>query len=561
MIPGQIFFKKIHARQRRGSVYSSSSRPCRPRSHHENAATCQSASPATNLPRFFKMHPLTRPISALLGRSALTLLARGALTLLARGALTLLACGALALPSPARAAERLPNVVVIFTDDQGYGDVGVFGAKGYLTPHLDGLARSGTKFTNFHVAQAVCSASRTGLLTGCYPNRLGIHGALGPSSTHGIHAAETTIAELLKSRGYATGMAGKWHLGHHQPFLPNQHGFDESFGLPYSNDMWPYHPEAKAGTYPPLPLYENGKIIDAEITPDKMRNLTTWYTEHAVAFIERHRAQPFFFYLAHSMPHVPLAVSDKFKGKSAHGLYGDVIMEIDWSVGEVLRTLAKNGLERDTLVIFTSDNGPWLSYGLHAGSAGPLREGKGTAWEGGTRVPCLMRWPGHIPAGATNNDYLMTIDLLPTLAGLSGTKLPTLPIDGRDIWPLLAGQTGAKNPHEGYGLWYAQNELQAVVSGDGRWKLILPHTFRTLAGRAGGRDGVPVKYENQKNLTPALFDLRKDIGETTDIAAGHPDEVTRLLAFAEKCRDELGDSLTKRTGRGTREPGRLATKN
>ncbi len=464
----------------------------------------------------------------------------------------------LSVAGPLFAAERLPNIVIIFTDDQGYGDVGAFGAKGYTTPNLDGMARTGTKFTNFHVAQAVCSASRTALLTGCYPNRLGLHGALGPQSTHGINAAETTIAELLKSRGYATGMAGKWHLGHHEPFQPNRNGFDESFGLPYSNDMWPFHPEAKAGTYPPLPLYENGKIIDSEITPEKMRNLTTWYTERAVKFIERNKERPFFFYLAHAMPHVPLAVSDKFKGKSEDGLYGDVIMEIDWSVGEVLRALEKNGLERETLVIFTSDNGPWLSYGTHAGSAGPLREGKGTAWEGGTRVPCLMRWPGRIPAGRANGDYLMTIDLLPTIAGLTGAKLPALPIDGLDVWPLIAQKPGAKNPHEGYGLWYAQNELQAVVSGDGRWKLILPHTYRTLAGRPGGRDGVPTKYENQKTGAPKLYDLRADIGETTDLAARHPDQVKQLLAFAEKCRAELGDSLTKRTGHGTREPGRVA---
>ncbi|WP_414662973.1 sulfatase family protein [Horticoccus sp. 23ND18S-11] len=456
------------------------------------------------------------------------------------------------------AAERLPNIVVIFTDDQGYGDVGVFGAKGYSTPHLDGLARDGVKFTNFHSAQAVCSASRAGLLTGCYPNRVGIHGALGPNANHGIHADETTMAELLKARGYATGMAGKWHLGHREPFLPNRNGFDESFGLPYSNDMWPFHPEAKAGTYPSLPLYENGRVIDPEITPEKMRNLTTWYTERAVSFIERNKERPFFFYLAHSMPHVPLAVSDKFKGKSANGLYGDVIMEIDWSVGEVLKALAQAGVERDTLVIFTSDNGPWLSYGTHAGSAGPLREGKGTSWEGGTRVPCLMRWPGRLPAGAVSDDYLMTIDLLPTFAGLAGAKLPSLPIDGRDVWPLLSRRPGAKNPHEGYGIWYAQNELQAVVSGDGRWKLILPHTYRTLAGRPGGRDGIPAKYENQKNAVPLLFDLQADRGETTDLAAKHPEVVTRLLAFAETCRADLGDSLTQRTGQGARQPGRIS---
>lgn len=460
--------------------------------------------------------------------------------------------------APLAAADRLPNVVVIFTDDQGYGDLGVFGAKGYTTPNIDSLARDGVKFTNFHVAQAVCSASRAALLTGSYPNRVGIHGALGPQSNHGIHEAETTLPEIFKSRGYATGMAGKWHLGHRDPFVPNRHGFDESFGLPYSNDMWPHHPEAKKGTYPKLPLWENGKIVDAEVTPDEQPNLTTWYTERAVSFIERNKDKPFFFYLAHSMPHVPLFVSDKFKGKSQQGLYGDVIMEIDWSVGEVLRTLKKHNLERDTLVIFTTDNGPWLSYGNHAGSAGPLREGKGTAWEGGTRVPCLMRWPAQLPAGKVNDRFLMTIDLLPTLAGRIGAKLPTLPIDGLDVWPILASQPGAKNPHEGYGMWYAQNQLQAVVSGDGRWKLVLPHKYRTLAGHPGGRDGIPSKYENADVTSAQLFDLQNDVGEKTDVAAQHPEQVRRLQAFAEKCRADLGDTLTERTGAGVREPGRIA---
>jgi arylsulfatase len=448
--------------------------------------------------------------------------------------------------------------VVILTDDQGYSDVGVFGAKGYTTPNLDRLARDGTQFTNFHVAQAVCSASRAALLTGCYPNRIGLHGALGPGATHGLSADETTLPELLKTRGYATGMAGKWHLGHREPFLPPRHGFDESLGLPYSNDMWPRHPEAKAGTYPPLPLLQDGKVVDADVTPEKMNQLTTLYTERAVSFIERHRAEPFFFYLAHAMPHVPLAVSDKFRGRSQQGLYGDVIMEIDWSVGEVLRALERNDLADDTLVIFTSDNGPWLSYGNHAGSAGPLREGKGTAWEGGTRVPCLMRWPGHIPAGKVNDAFAMTIDLLPTVAGLVGANLPGRSIDGLDVWPLLASRPGAKNPHEGYGLWYAQNELQAVVSGDGRWKLILAHRYRTLAGRAGGRDGIPAKYQNAEVVAPSLYDLSRDRSETTDVAAIHPEVVQSLLALAEKCRAELGDSLTNRTGSGTREPGRIA---
>ena len=474
---------------------------------------------------------------------------------------TLLTFVVFAILAPlASAADRLPNIVIIFTDDQGYADVGVYGAKGYETPHLDGMARAGTRFTNFHVAQAVCSASRTALLTGCYPNRIGISGALGPNSNHGLHDAETTIAEMLKQRGYATGMAGKWHLGHREPFLPNRHGFDESFGLPYSNDMWPYHPEAKAGTYPKLPLYENGRIIDPEITPEKQRDLTTRFTERAVSFIERNRERPFFFYLAHPMPHVPLFVSDKFKGKSKKGLYGDVIMEIDWSVGEVLGALKKHNLERDTLVIFTSDNGPWLSYGEHAGSAEPFREGKGTAWEGGTRVPCIMQWPGKIPAGAVRDQRFMTIDLLPTLAGRVGAPLPSRPIDGRDVWPLIAGQPGATNPHDGYGMWYAQNELQAVVSGDGRWKLVFPHRYRTLAGRPGGKGGIPVKYEQVTLERAALYDLRSDPAETTDVSAAHPNEVKRLLAFAEKCRADLGDSLTDRKGNGAREPGRIAAK-
>jgi len=455
------------------------------------------------------------------------------------------------------AAPRPPNVIVIFCDDLGYGDVGVFGAKGYATPHLDRLARDGAMFTGFHVSQPVCSASRAALLTGCYSNRLGIHGALNPKANHGLNAAETTLAELFKSRGYATGMAGKWHLGHHAPFLPDRHGFDEFLGIPYSNDMWPYHPEAKPGTYPPLPLYENGRVIDPAVTPAAMDDFTARFTARAVSFIERNRAAPFFFYLAHPMPHVPLAVSARFKGKSGAGLYGDVMLELDWSVGEILRALETHGLDRDTLVIFTSDNGPWLSYGDHAGSAGPFREGKGTAWEGGTRVPCLMRWPGKIPAGLRNDATFMTIDLFPTLARLIGAPLPALPIDGRDIWPLIVGRPDAVNPHEGYATWFNQNELQSVLSADGRWKLVFAHRYRTLAGRPGGRDGQPVKYDSATLPAPALFELARDPGETTDVAAAHPEIVQRLQTFAEKCRSDLGDSLTGRTGKGLREPGRF----
>jgi arylsulfatase len=457
--------------------------------------------------------------------------------------------------APLYAADRPPNIVLILTDDQGYGDVGCFGATGFATPNLDRLARDGRRFTNFHVAQPVCSASRAALLTGCYPSRIGIQGALGPNAKHGIADGETTLAQILKRQGYATGMAGKWHLGHHPQFLPIHHGFDEYLGLPYSNDMWPAHPEAKPGTYPPLPLIEGDRVVDTNVTAEDQCRLTGLYTERAVSFINRHKDQPFFFYLAHSMPHVPLHVSDRYRGKSRQGLYGDVIQELDASVGDVLRALETNGLERNTLVIFTTDNGPWLSYGDHAGTAGPLREGKGTCWEGGVRVPCIMRWPGKIPAGTTCEAMVMTIDLLPTIARLVGAELPQHAIDGLDVWPLLAGQPGATNPQDAYLYYYEQNELQAVVSGDGRWKLQLPHTYPSLAGHAGGHGGVPTNYQSKKIVRPELYDLATDLGETTDVAERHPEIVRRLLADAERARTELGDSLTKRQGRGVRPPG------
>jgi arylsulfatase A len=455
------------------------------------------------------------------------------------------------------AADRPPNIVIIFTDDQGYGDVGCFGAKGFSTPNLDKLAREGRRFTNFHVAQPVCSASRTALLTGCYPNRIGIHGALGPKDNVGIADGETTLAQLLQARGYATGMAGKWHLGHHRAFLPLRHGFDEYLGLPYSNDMWPFHPEAKPGSYPPLPLFDGSRVINRNVTAKEQAQLTGLYTDRAVAFINRHKDRPFFFYLAHSMPHVPLHVSEGYRGRSKQGLYGDVIEEIDASVGRVLQALEANNLENDTLVIFTTDNGPWLSYGDHAGSAGPLREGKGTCWEGGVRVPCIMRWPGKIPADSACDAMLMTIDLLPTIAHLVGAELPKHTIDGLDVWPLLAGQAAASNPHDAYLFYYERNQLQAVASGDGRWKLQLPHTYRSLAGQPGGHGGSPAKYHDVKILTPELYDLANDRGESTDVASQHPEIVSRLLAVAERAREELGDSLTKRTGRNVRQPGRV----
>ena len=401
-----------------------------------------------------------------------------------------------------------PNIVIIYCDDVGYGDVGVLGAKGYTTPNLDRMAAEGVRFTRFYSAQPVCSASRTALLTGCYPNRLGIQGALGPQAKVGINADEMTLGELVKQQGYATAVYGKWHLGHLPQFLPTNNGFDEYFGLPYSNDMWPLHPDylategqKKRQGYPDLPLIEGDKIVIPEVTSKEQRQLTTWYTEHAVSFIDRHKDQPFLLYVPHSMAHVPLHVSDKFQGKSAAGMYGDVMEEIDWSVGEILAALARHGLDRKTLVIFSSDNGPWLNYGDHAGSAGPLREGKGTCWEGGVREPFIARFTGVIPPGTVCTEPAMTIDLFPTIAKLTGAKLPEKTIDGQGIWPLLVGTPGAKNPHEAYYFYFNDNELQAVSSGP--WKLQLPHTYWTLAGRPGGIGGKPASYERAKSSSPS----------------------------------------------------------
>jgi arylsulfatase len=476
--------------------------------------------------------------------------------------LTLIICG-LHRAIAAKPAS-LPNIVIIFTDDQGYADVGVFGAKGFKTPNLDRLATQGCVFRNFHVAQPVCSASRAALLTGCYPNRIGIHGALGPRSKVGLSSEEVTLAELLKQRGYATAIFGKWHLGDSPQFLPLRHGFDQYFGLPYSNDMWPFHPdyakfppgdEKRKRGYPDLVLFEDDRVAIPQVTHDDQNQLTTWYTERAVRFIEHQKDHPFFLYLAHNMPHVPLHVSDKFRGKAKRGLYGDVIAEIDWSVGQVMAALKRAKVEKNTWVIFTSDNGPWLSYGDHAGSAYPLREGKGTCWEGGTRVPCLMRWPGRIPSGVENTQMLMTIDLFPTIARIVGADLPRHPIDGLDVWPIISNQRAAKNPHASYWFYYEANQLQALVTGDGRWKLQLPHTYRTLGGKPGGTNGSPAPYENRKLARPELYDLVKDMREATDVADLHPEIVQQLEAEAEKARAELGDALTNRQGRGTRPPG------
>jgi len=378
---------------------------------------------------------------------------------------------------------------------------------------------------------------------------VGLPNVIGPNAKIGISDQEQTIAEILKPLGYATACYGKWHLGHHTKFLPTRHGFDEYFGLPYSNDMWPKHPTDKS--FPDLPLIEGERII--EYNPNQTQ-LTTWYTERAVKFIEKNKDRPFFLYVPHSMAHVPLFVSDKFKGKSEQGLYGDVMMEIDWSVGQILSTLRRLDIDEKTLVIFCSDNGPWLSYGDHAGSAKPLREGKGTTFDGGQREPTVMRMPGRIPASVVCNEPASTMDILPTIAKLTGAALPAHTIDGKDIWPLMTGAVGAKSPHEAF-FYYRGYALEAVRSG--KWKLHLPHSYRTLAGRPSGTGGQPAKYEQGK-IGAELFDLENDIGEQNDISARHPEIVKRLMALADQMRQELGDSAKKMNGKNRRPAGRIS---
>ncbi|MFC1759210.1 sulfatase [Planctomycetota bacterium] len=459
-------------------------------------------------------------------------------------------------------AADLPNIVVVFIDDMGYADIGPFGATGYATPHLDRMAAEGMRFTDFQVSSAVCSASRSALVTGCYHTRIGFHGALGPSAKHGLHEDEMTIAELCKQKGYATACYGKWHLGHHPKFLPTSHGFDEYFGLPYSNDMWPYHPgvrqlpmQERLKRWPHLPLIDGTKVVNSKVDGDAQKLLTKQYTEHAVDFIHRNHEKPFLVYLPHSMVHVPLYVSDDFKGKSGAGLFGDVVMEVDWSVGQIIAALKKHNIDENTLVIFTTDNGPWLSYGDHAGSAAPLREGKGTMFEGGCRVPTVMRWPGTIPAGKSCDELATTMDILPTIAALTGADLPDHTIDGHDIRPLMFGHENARSPYEYFYHYYGNGQLQAVR--DRQWKLHFPHSYRTMAGKPGGTKGIPTAYQQSKTGTE-LYDLKSDISESTNVADQHPEIVARLTRAADTARKELGDTLTqKKKGTGVRSPGRL----
>ncbi len=439
----------------------------------------------------------------------------------------------------------------MFVDDMGYADLSSYGATAYATPNLDRMAAQGVRFTDFYASQPVCSASRAALLTGTYSNRIGIHGALGPSNTHGIHDDEVTLGELFQSEGYSTAIYGKWHLGHHPQFLPTRHGFDDWYGIPYSNDMWPHHPE-NPNAWGDLPTFENETVVG--YNTDQTR-FTTDFTTRGVRFIEKSVAagSPFFLYVAHPMPHVPLFVSDEHAGHSSSGLFGDVIEEIDWSMGQLLAVLDFLGIADETLVLFASDNGPWLSYGNHAGSALPLREGKGTTFEGGIRVPFIARWPKLIPAGLEVNAPAMIIDIFPTLAGILGAELPSHPIDGKDILPLLSGQSG-ESAQEAYYFWYHDNHLQAMRSGN--WKLHFPHRYRTMMGQEPGKDGIPGKYVYY-DTGLELYDLETDIGETTNVAADHPDIVEHLTTLANLKRAELGDKVTGAIGAETREPGRI----
>ena len=437
-----------------------------------------------------------------------------------------------------------------------------FGSINYETPHINKLAKEGMLFTNFYSVQAVCSASRAALLTGSYPNRIGISGALMPYSTTGLNENEITIAELLKEKGYATSIFGKWHLGFQEKFLPPNHGFDTFLGIPYSNDMWPVDFDGnqisdssdwRKKSYPQLPLIENFNKIDEIRTLEDQAKLTTLLTERSVEFINNNKDNPFFLYVPHPMPHVPIAVSNKFKGKSTQGLYGDLMMEIDWSVGEIVKALKQNNLEENTLVIFTSDNGPWLNFGNHAGSTGGLREGKGTSFEGGQRVPTIMKWPKVISAGSISNNIAATIDVFPTIANIVSSELPKHKIDGVDISSILEGRRDS-NPRDHLYYYYGKNNLEAVRKDN--WKLVFPHESRSYKNVLPKNDGHPGPY-SKFTAEYALYNLRRDPGEEYNVKELYPEIVKELEDLAEIARNDLGDDLNNRIGNNIRESGTI----
>jgi len=428
------------------------------------------------------------------------------------------------LGSAATSLARSPNVVVIFIDDMGYGDIGPYGATKQRTPHLDRMAKEGMKLTSFYAAP-VCSVSRAQMMTGCYGARVSVPGVYFPGQSVGLNPAEVTVAERLKEKGYATQMIGKWHLGDQPEFLPTRQGFDHYLGIPYSNDMLKKSADTKI---PVVPLLRDEKIAEL-MDGEGQRRMVELYTKEAVDFIGRNKDQPFYLYFAHNAVHTPIYPGAAFAGKSQNGRFGDWVEEVDWSVGQVLEALRAQGLDKDTLVVFTSDNGPWLTKGADGGSAGPLRGGKGSTWEGGVRVPTIAWWPGRVPAGSVNDAVAATIDLLPTFVSLAGGTVPATPvIDGRDITPILLGQSkeSAREAH----YYFAAYDLQAVRQG--RWKLALSPQ--------------PEGMGKQAAKTPAglrLYDLDAEIGEQTDVAAQHPEIVAKLKALADKMSAEIGGKM------------------
>ncbi|MCU0913486.1 MAG: sulfatase [Planctomycetes bacterium] len=435
------------------------------------------------------------------------------------------------------ATPSKPNLIVINIDDLGYADIGPFGSTLNRTPNLDRMAREGRRLTSFYAAP-VCSPSRAALMTGCYAKRsLPIPHVLFPAYDHGLNPSEVTVAELLKSAGYATGIVGKWHLGDQPEMLPTRQGFDEWFGLPYSNDMGPAADGVKSSfgdplpanpknPQPPLPLMRGETVLQRVLATDQTQ-LVTWYTEESLRFIRAHQNERFFLYLAHNAVHWPLYPGDRFRGKSANGLYGDWVEEMDWSVGEVLNTLRTLGLAERTFVLFVSDNG-----GTPRAVNRPLRGNKGSTWEGGVRVPAIAWWPGQVPASTSDDRICAMFDVLPTFAALAGTKAPgDRKLDGADIRPVLLGNTAVPAPHEIF-YYYRGLELEAVRQGD--WKLLLPNA--NVAARAKAKD-------RAKAPTAArLFHLRPDIGESTDVAAQHPDVVAQLEKLVTAMKSDLGTS-------------------
>ena len=457
----------------------------------------------------------------------------------------------LCFASKANGRDALPNIIIIYIDDMGYGDISPYNNEINYTPNFQWLAQNGLTLTDFYVSQAVCSASRTSLLTGCYSNRLGIHGALFPDSKIGLNPAEITIADMLKAKGYSTKAIGKWHLGCEKEFLPTRQGFDEYYGIPYSNDMWYKNTNRK---FPPLPLIQNETIID---TVSEQSWFTQRFTEKAIDFIDANKSKPFFLYLAHPMPHVPIYVSDKFKGKSGKGLYADVIMEIDWSVGEIVNKLKQLKLEENTLLIVASDNGPWLPFGNHAGVTNGFRESKGTSWEGGVRTSCLMYWKGKLSKGVKINTSVMNIDILPTIAYLTNSSLPEKPIDGMNVWKVLSNDERDKEfvSLRPLFIYYNTNELQAMRWKN--WKLYFPHTYNSMEGVRPGNDGKRVATKAVKLESMELYDLNNDKGEKINLALRFPEIVTQMNTMADEIRKKIGDSLKGIKGSENREPGRI----